>query len=112
MSAAGRGSSCAMAVFLAAAALLLRLTGRWAVENRIRELRKRLGLRQKDLARELGVTRQTIHAIKNNKYAPDLALAMRLACLLEKPAEELLALPESLLHPYWMRGDSGLGTDV
>ena len=48
------------------------------MESRIWELRKRLGLRQEDLAREPGVTRQTIHAIKNNRYAPALALVMRL----------------------------------
>ena len=42
------------------------------MENRIRELRKAAGLRQEDLARELGVTRQTINAIENNKYDPTL----------------------------------------
>lgn len=49
------------------------------MENRIRELRKAAGLRQEDLARELGVTRQTINAIENNKYDPTLSLAFRLA---------------------------------
>ena len=53
------------------------------MENRIRELRKAAGLRQEDLARELGVTRQTINAIENNKYDPTLGLAMRLARLLK-----------------------------
>ena len=56
------------------------------MENRIRELRKAAGLRQEDLARELGVTRQTINAIENNKYDPTLGLAMRLARLLKTPA--------------------------
>ena len=49
------------------------------MENRIRELRKAAGLRQEDLARELGVTRQTINAIENNKYDPTLQLAFHLA---------------------------------
>ena len=49
------------------------------MENRIRELRKAAGFRQEDLARELGVTRQTINAIENNKYDPTLSLAFRLA---------------------------------
>ncbi len=40
--------------------------------NRIRAFRKAAGLRQEDLARELGVTRQTINAIENNKYDPTL----------------------------------------
>ena len=52
------------------------------MENRIRELRKAAGLRQEDLARLLGVTRQTIHAIENNKYDPTRALAVRLAQVL------------------------------
>ena len=65
------------------------------MENRIRELRKAAGLRQEDLARLLGVTRQTIHAIENNKYDPTLGLAMRLARLLGAPVEEIFHLPDS-----------------
>ena len=64
------------------------------MENRIRAFRKAAGLRQEDLARVLGVTRQTINAIENNKYDPTLALAMRLARLLGQPVEELFLLPK------------------
>lgn len=64
------------------------------MENRIRAFRKAAGLRQEDLSRELGVTRQTINAIENNKYDPTLALAMRLARLLGQPVEELFLLPK------------------
>ena len=65
------------------------------MENRIRELRKAAGLRQEDLARELGVTRQTINAIENNKYDhPTLGLAMRLARLLKTPVEDIFHLPD------------------
>ena len=60
--------------------------------NRIRAFRKAAGLRQEDLARKLGVTRQTINAIENNKYDP--TLAMRLARLLGQPVEELFLLPK------------------
>lgn len=60
--------------------------------NRIRAFRKAAGLRQEDLARELGVTRQSINAIENNKYDP--TLAMRLARLLGQPVEELFLLPK------------------
>lgn len=59
------------------------------MENRIRELRKAAGLRQEDLARELGVTRQTINAIENNKYDPTLALAFKLAQELGTTVDEL-----------------------
>lgn len=62
------------------------------MKNRIRELRKKAGLRQEDLAAWLGVTRQTINAIENDKYNPTLELAMRLARLLQIPVEELFHL--------------------
>ena len=64
------------------------------MENNIRQLRKAAGLRQEDLAQALGVTRQTINAIENNKYDPTLGLAMRLARLLNTPVEEIFHLPE------------------
>lgn len=49
------------------------------MKNNVKELRKARGLRQEDLAAALGVTRQTIIAIENNKYDPTLELAMRLS---------------------------------
>ena len=49
------------------------------MENRIRALRKSLGLSQEELAKGCGVSRQTINAIENNKYDPSLALAFHLA---------------------------------
>lgn len=64
------------------------------MENRIRELRKAAGLRQEDLARLLGVTRQTIHAIENNKYDPTLTLAFHLAGVLGTTVDELFLGPE------------------
>lgn len=62
--------------------------------NRIKELRKALGYRQEDLAAALGVSRQTIIAIENNKYDPTLALAMRLARWLGTTVEQLFTLEE------------------
>ena len=49
------------------------------MENIIKRLRKEAGLRQEDLANELGVTRQTIIAIENNKYDPTLELALKIS---------------------------------
>ena len=62
------------------------------MKNRVKELRKARGLRQEDVAKLLGVTRQTINAIENDKYDPTLALGMTLARLLEVPVEELFTL--------------------
>ena len=49
------------------------------MKNNIKELRKNKKLRQEDLAEKLGVTRQTIIAIENNKYDPTLELAMKIS---------------------------------
>ena len=49
------------------------------MRNRIKQLRKEAGLRQEDLARLAGVSRQTIIAIENDKYDPSLELAMKIA---------------------------------
>ena len=51
------------------------------MKNRIKVLRKELGLRQEDVANRVGVTRQTIIAIENDRYNPTLELAMKLAKL-------------------------------
>lgn len=64
------------------------------MKNRIRSLRKNLGYRQEDMANELGVTRQTINAIENEKYNPTLELAMRLAKLLQTSVEDLFILED------------------
>ena len=65
------------------------------MRNRVKELRKQAGLRQEDLARMLGVSRQTIIAIENNKYDSTLALAMKLAHLLGLHVDEIFFMEES-----------------
>ena len=57
--------------------------------NKIKELRKAQGYRQEDLAEALGVSRQTIIAIENNKYNPTLELAMKMARYLKTTVEDL-----------------------
>lgn len=59
------------------------------MKNRIKTLCLGRGWRQEDLAREAGVTRQTINAIENDRYNPTLPLAMRLARLLGTTVEQL-----------------------
>ncbi|MCL2204737.1 MAG: helix-turn-helix transcriptional regulator [Defluviitaleaceae bacterium] len=62
------------------------------MRNDIKTLRKKAGLRQEDLAERLGVSRQTIIAIENDKYNPTLELAMKLAKQLGKNVEEIFFL--------------------
>ena len=61
------------------------------MENIIRERRKQLGLSQEALAKQCGVTRQTINAIENNKYDPTLSLAFALARELKLTVDELFS---------------------
>jgi putative transcriptional regulator len=49
------------------------------VRNKIRELRQARGLSQQAFADAVGATRQTINAIEQEKYAPSLELAFRIA---------------------------------
>ena len=60
--------------------------------NKIRELRKALGISQEELAKNCGVSRQTVNAIENNKYDPTLALAFRLARELRVTVDGLFVL--------------------
>jgi putative transcriptional regulator len=63
------------------------------VKNRVRELRGARGWGQTDLARELAVSRQTVHAIETEKYDPSLPLAFKIARLFDCAIEEVF-LPE------------------
>lgn len=59
------------------------------MKNTIKKLRKERGLRQEDLAKELGVSRQTIIAIENNKYDPSLELAIKISVFFEKTVNDI-----------------------
>lgn len=49
------------------------------MKNRLEALRRETGIRQEDLARALGVSRQTVISLEKGKYNPSLALAFKLA---------------------------------
>ncbi|MGC1470202.1 MAG: helix-turn-helix transcriptional regulator [Sphingorhabdus sp.] len=51
------------------------------MENRLKTYREGVGWSQGELARRLGVSRQTINAVETNKYDPSLPLALRMAKL-------------------------------
>ncbi len=59
------------------------------MNNRLKDLRAERGWSQVDLARELKVSRQTVHALETGKYDPSLPLAFRIARLFEKRIEEV-----------------------
>jgi putative transcriptional regulator len=49
------------------------------MRNSVRELRTDRGLSQGQLASEMGVSRQTINSIEQERYTPSLPLALALA---------------------------------
>lgn len=51
--------------------------------NRVRDYRQQKKLSQQVLAKEIGVARQTINLIENDKYNPSLDLCIRLAQALD-----------------------------
>lgn len=64
--------------------------GKCAVTNTIRTLRFLAEeMTQQELADKVGVTRQTLVAIENEKYSPTLELAFRIARVFDKPLDEV-----------------------
>ena len=49
------------------------------MENRLEEIRKARGIKQEDLATELGVSRQTISSLEKGRYNPSILLALKIA---------------------------------
>lgn len=64
------------------------------LENNIRVERAIKRVSQEQLAKAIGVTRQTIFAIENNKYVPSTELALRLSAFFGKSVNELFWLQE------------------
>ena len=63
------------------------------VKNRVRELRFFRGeMTQEELARKVGVARQTIIAIEKGKYNPSVALAIKIARVFGVTVEEVFML--------------------
>ena len=60
--------------------------------NRIRELRARDNLTQMDLARKVGVRRETIVFLEKGKYNPSLKLAYDIAQVFGMKIEEVFIL--------------------
>lgn len=63
--------------------------GRLALLNRLKEHREMHGWSQGELARRLGVSRQTINAVETDKYDPSLPLALRMAKLFQVDVPDL-----------------------
>jgi len=64
------------------------------MKNRIEEIRKSKGIRQEELAKLLGVSRQTISSLETGRYNPSILLAHRVAKLFELTIEDVFIFEE------------------
>lgn len=59
------------------------------MKNRIHEYRTQLGLSQGALAERVGVSRQAINAIENDRHDPSVSLAFTVARVLQARIDEI-----------------------
>ena len=59
-----------------------------SIRNQLRELRAKREMTQQELADRVGVTRQTIIAIEQDKYSPSLETAFKVALVLGVSLEQ------------------------
>ncbi|MDQ6829679.1 MAG: helix-turn-helix transcriptional regulator [Gemmatimonadota bacterium] len=59
------------------------------MNNRLRVLRAEREWSQQELARRLGVSRQTVNAIETERYDPSLPLAFKIAHVLGERIDEI-----------------------
>lgn len=65
------------------------------MHNRIKIGRAELDLTQEELAKKIGVSRQTINSIEKNRYVPSTILALKLSELFDKSVNEIFILDET-----------------
>ena len=59
------------------------------MKNLIVQIRQERGIRQDELAKALGVSRQTISSLENGRYDPSILLAHKIAKLFGMSIEEV-----------------------
>ena len=64
------------------------------MKNTISQLRKQHKITQEELAKEVGVTRQTITSIETEKYIASLPLAFKIAKFFNMSIEEIFSIEE------------------
>jgi len=65
------------------------------VYNRLKVERAELNLTQEQLAKKIGVSRQTINSIEKNRYVPSTILALKLSQIFKKPVNEFFTLEDT-----------------
>jgi len=65
------------------------------VKNRLKIERAIKNLTQDDLAKLIGVSRQTINSIEKSRYVPSTVLALKISEVFEKAVNEIFELEDS-----------------
>ena len=65
------------------------------MKNRLKIERAILDITQEQLAKKIGVSRQTINSIEKNRYIPSTVLALKLSKVFKKPVNEFFDLDEN-----------------
>ena len=64
------------------------------MKNKIKIERAILDITQDELAKKIGVSRQTINSIEKNRYVPSTVLALKLAATFDKKVNDIFELEE------------------
>ena len=62
------------------------------IKTNLEEVREAYGMTQQDLADQVGIRRETIVHLENNRYNPSLEMALKIAQVFNKQVEELFRL--------------------
>lgn len=66
------------------------------MRNRIESIRKERGILQDEMAKAMGVSRQTISSLENGRYNPSITLAYKIAKYFGMTIEEVFIFEEEL----------------
>ncbi|MCH3885165.1 helix-turn-helix transcriptional regulator [Tenacibaculum aquimarinum] len=64
------------------------------MKNTIKVQRAILNITQEELAKAIGVSRQTINSIEKNRYVPSTVLALKLSKMFNQPVNVFFELTE------------------
>ena len=67
------------------------------MKNRIEAIRKERGILQDEMAKAMGVSRQTISSLENGRYNPSIMLAYRIAKYFGMTIEDVFVFEEEAL---------------
>ena len=66
------------------------------MKNKIEEIRKEQGILQDEMAKALGVSRQTISSLENGRYNPSIMLAYKIAKYFGMTIEDIFVFEEEI----------------